>query len=48
MKQPEKIKLTTELIQTLLNYLNTRPHGEVRQLIDSIQQEATKELQGKN
>lgn len=27
-----------ELVKALLNYLNSRPHGEVRGLFDALQQ----------
>lgn len=44
MNQPEKILISTETLQGVLNYLNTRPYGEVFQLICVIQKEATEEL----
>lgn len=33
---------SSELIQAILNYLATKPYGEVFQLINTIQAEATK------
>ena len=39
---PTHITLTFETANKLLAYLNTRPHGEVRELIDLIVAEATK------
>ena len=36
----EKLQLSVNLINAVLQYLDTRPHGEVRRLIDGIQQEA--------
>ena len=36
----EKITLSTETINKVLAYLDTRPHGEVRGLIDAIIKEA--------
>jgi hypothetical protein len=35
----EKITLPVQLFNVLMQYLNTKPHGEVRQLIDAIQKE---------
>ena len=35
----EKITLPVQLFNALMQYLNTKPHGEVRQLIDAIQKE---------
>ena len=32
----ETIVLSVKLVNELLTYLNTRPHGEVRTIIDSI------------
>ena len=36
------MNLSTELIQSILNYLAQRPYGEVWQLINAIQAEAAK------
>ena len=36
------MNLSTELIQSILNYLAQRPYGEVWQLINTIQAEAAK------
>ena len=38
----EEIKLSVNLVNALLQYLDTRPHNEVRRLIDAIQAEAQK------
>jgi hypothetical protein len=32
--------IPSPLLQTILNYLDTRPHGEVRRLIDEIMKNA--------
>lgn len=37
---PEKISLSTNLINGVLQYLGTKPFAEVSQLIQAIQQEA--------
>ena len=42
---PTHITLTFETANKLLAYLNTRPHGEVRELIDLIVAEANKPAQ---
>lgn len=39
----EKITLSTETINKVLAYLDTRPHGEVRGLIDALIKEAREE-----
>ena len=36
----EKVTLSIEIINKVLAYLDTRPHGEVRGLIDSLISEA--------
>jgi hypothetical protein len=36
----EKIELSVNLVNEILRYLDTRPHGEVRKFIDAIHQEA--------
>lgn len=36
----EKLTLSVNLVNAILQYLDTRPHNEVRRLIDAIQQEA--------
>jgi hypothetical protein len=35
----EQIKLSAQVFNGLMQYLNTKPHGEVRQLIDAITRE---------
>lgn len=42
----EKLALSTNLINAILQYLDTRPHNEVRRLIDAIQVEAQQASQG--
>ena len=42
----EKVTLSVEIINKVLAYLDTRPHGEVRGLIDTLIKEA-KESQDK-
>lgn len=37
---PEKISLSTNLINAVLQYLGTKPFAEVSQLIQAVQQEA--------
>jgi hypothetical protein len=37
---PEKISLSTNLVNNLLAYLGTKPFAEVSQLIQAVQQEA--------
>lgn len=44
----EKIELTLNLVNELLNYLDERPHKEVRKFIDSIHKEAMEYQQSKN
>lgn len=41
----EKLTLSVNLINGILQYLDTRPHSEVRRLIDAIQQEAQQAAQ---
>lgn len=41
----EKLTLSVNLINAILQYLDTRPHNEVRRLIDTIQQEAQQSTQ---
>ena len=36
----EKITLSTQLVNGILQYLGTRPYGEVFQIIEAIQKEA--------
>lgn len=36
------MNLSPELVQAILNYLATKPYGEVFQLINAIQAEAAK------
>lgn len=42
----EKLALSTNLLNAILQYLDTRPHNEVRRLIDAIQAEAQQAAQG--
>ena len=42
----EKLALSVNLINAILQYLDTRPHGESRRLIDAIQAEAQQAAQG--
>jgi len=39
----EKITLSVQLVNVILQYLDTRPHGEVRNLIDAVQKEAAEQ-----
>jgi len=41
----EKITLSVQLVNVILQYLDTRPHGEVRNLIDAVQKEAAPQVQ---
>ena len=41
----EKLALSVNLINAILQYLDTRPHGESRRLIDGIQAEAQQAAQ---
>jgi len=41
----EKLTLSVNLVNAILQYLDTRPHNEVRRLIDAIQQEAQQAAQ---
>ena len=41
----EKLTLSVNLINNILAYLDTRPHNEVRRLIDAIQAEAQQSAQ---
>lgn len=43
----EKIELSVAVINEILTYLDTRPHREVRKLIDAVHQEATASQQAK-
>jgi hypothetical protein len=38
-KDMDKFTLSATLINAVLQYLDTRPHGEVRRLIDAITQD---------
>jgi hypothetical protein len=40
----EKISVTIQLMNTVLQYLSTRPYHEVHQLIEAIQKEAKAQL----
>lgn len=42
----EKLAISTNLLNAILQYLDTRPHNEVRRLIDAIQTEAQQAAQG--
>lgn len=35
----EKFTFSANLVQAIFAYMDTRPHGEVRRLIDAMQQE---------
>ena len=41
---PEKIELSLNLVNGILNYLGSKPFGEVNQLIQAIQQEAAPQV----
>jgi hypothetical protein len=41
----ESIKLSTQLVNGILQYLGTRPYGEVFQIIEAIQKEAKEQTQ---
>ncbi len=41
----EKLALSVNVINAILQYLDTRPHNEVRRLIDAIQTEAQQAAQ---
>lgn len=41
----EKITLSTELINGILQYLGTRPYVDVAQLIAAIQKEASEQVE---
>jgi hypothetical protein len=43
----EKITLSTQLVNAIMQYLGTRPFGEVFQMIEAVQKEA-KEQQANN
>lgn len=43
--QNQKIELTLGLINGLLNYLGTRPYGEVAAVIQAIQEQAAPQVQ---
>jgi hypothetical protein len=36
----EKITLSTQLVNAIMQYLGTRPFGEVFQMIEAVQKEA--------
>ena len=36
----EKLQITTQLLNSIMGYLGTRPYQEVYQLIEAIQKEA--------
>lgn len=41
----KKVELTISLLNGLLNYLGSRPYGEVANLIQSMQQQVAPQLQ---
>ena len=41
----DQIKLSTNLVNAVLQYLGTRPYAEVFQLIETIQKEAKNQSQ---
>ena len=41
----EKLPISVNVINAVLQYLDTRPHNEVRRLIDAIQQDAQQSAQ---
>lgn len=41
----EKLPISVNVINAVLQYLDTRPHNEVRRLIDAIQQDAQQAVQ---
>ena len=41
----ENIKFSTQLVNGILQYLGTRPYGEVFQIIEAIQKEAKEQTQ---
>ena len=41
----ESIKFSTQLVNGILQYLGTRPYGEVFQIIEAIQKEAKEQTQ---
>ena len=43
----ESIKFSTQLVNGILQYLGTRPYGEVFQIIEAVQKEA-REQQANN
>jgi hypothetical protein len=40
----EKITLSTNLVNAVLQYLGTRPYAEVFQLVEAIQKEAKEQV----
>jgi|CryBogDrversion2_7_1035282.scaffolds.fasta_scaffold44924_2 hypothetical protein len=40
----EKLSLSLNVVNGIMQYLNTKPHGEVRALIDAIEAEAKDQL----
>lgn len=41
----EKLPISVNLINAILQYMDNRPHNEVRRLIDAIQAEAQQSVQ---
>lgn len=39
-----EVKLSTQLVNAILQYLGTRPYGEVFQIIEAVQKEAKKQV----
>jgi hypothetical protein len=40
----QKISFPVDLVNAILQYLDTRPHREVRPIIDAIQKEANEQI----
>jgi hypothetical protein len=40
----QKISFPVDLVNAILQYLDTRPHREVRQIIDAMQKEANEQI----
>ena len=40
----QKLSFPIDLINAILQYLDTRPHREVRQIIDAMQKEANEQI----
>ena len=44
----EKITLSTNLVNAVLQYLGTRPYADVFQLVEAIQKEAKEQVEGRS